>query len=208
MQWKICGLKDPTNMAAILAEIKPDYAGLIFYRGSTRFMGEVPPEKLPNFPFTTRKVGVFVNQTTDEICQAAANYGLQLLQLHGSESPEFCRYVGEKTGLPVIKAFSVGDAFDFSQLTPYEKVVSYFIFDTQGKNHGGNGVTFNWELLKNYPSHKPFFLSGGIGMVQAREIANLDLPLLHAIDVNSRFEIAPGIKDIEQLRQFKAAVGL
>ncbi|WP_448520702.1 phosphoribosylanthranilate isomerase [Rhodoflexus sp.] len=208
MQWKICGLKDPANIAAILDKVQPDYAGLIFYRGSSRFMGELPPEDLPVFPSGTKKVGVFVNQSAAEISRAAADYGLQLLQLHGNEAPDFCYEMRLQTGLPVIKAFAVGQTFDFVRLATYEQAVDFFLFDTQGKNHGGNGVTFNWELLQNYASPKPFFLSGGIGIEQATAINELQLPMLYAIDVNSRFEIAPGLKDVELLLRFKQELSL
>lgn len=206
MQWKICGLKDPANIAAILSDIRPDYAGLIFYRGSSRYVGNLPPEQLPVFPAETKKVGVFVNQSAEEIVQATADYGLQLLQLHGSESAEFCRSIRQTTGLPVIKAFSVGETFDFAKLTDYEPTVDFFLFDTQGKNHGGNGITFNWQLLEDYPFTKPFFLSGGIGTEHAEALKTLSLPALHAIDVNSRFETAPGMKNTALLRDFKMRV--
>jgi phosphoribosylanthranilate isomerase len=207
MQWKICGLKFPANITAVLEQVQPDYAGLIFYRGSSRFMGNLPPEQLPAFRPATKKVGVFVNATSEEIIQAVAGYGLQLLQLHGSESAAFCRLIHEQTGLPIIKAFAVGEAFDFSQLDDYESVVNFFLFDTQGKNHGGNGVTFNWELLQSYPFQKPFFLSGGIGIEQAEVLKTLSLPALYAIDVNSRFETAPGMKNVDLLLEFKARLG-
>lgn len=208
MQWKICGLKDPANIAAILEQVQPDYAGLIFYRGSSRFAGNLPPEQLPVFPPATKKVGVFVNATAEEIMQAVTDYGLQLLQLHGSESAAFCRQIHEKTGLPVIKAFAVGETFDFAQLADYEEAVNFFLFDTQGKSHGGNGITFNWELLQSYTYQKPFFLSGGIGMEQAELLKTISLPALYAIDVNSRFETAPGMKNADLLREFKARLGL
>ncbi|MCS7017557.1 MAG: phosphoribosylanthranilate isomerase [Cytophagales bacterium] len=208
MQWKICGLKDPANMVSILEKVQPHYVGLIFYSGSPRFAGTLAPQELPAFPAQTKKVGVFVNSSAAAIGELVARYNLQLLQLHGSESPEVCYHIRQQTQLPIIKAFAVGQTFDFSQLAAYEQVVDFFLFDTKGSNHGGNGVVFNWELLQQYAFSTPFFLSGGIGIEHAEAIAKLQLPQLHAIDVNSRFETAPGIKNVSLLCEFKTQLCL
>jgi len=134
-------------------------------------------------------------------------YDLQAIQLHGHESVEFCQDLKNKIDntIEIIKVFSVDDSFDFETLKPFETVCNYFLFDTKGKLPGGNGTTFDWKALENYPSSKPFFLSGGIGIEEieaVKEITKTNLPL-YAIDVNSKFEIEPGLKNIEKLDSFK-----
>ena len=138
----------------------------------------------------------------DYILEKIHIFGLDMVQLHGGESPELCRKIKE-AGYQVIKVFSVGDGFDFTRLTPFEAFVDYFLFDTKGKLPGGNGVVFNWAILENYPSEKPFFLSGGIGLENVANISAEKFPKLYAIDVNSRFELSPGLKNIEMLSQLK-----
>lgn len=200
MKWKVCGLKDPDNIALVLEGVQPDYIGLIFYPHSPRFVGNLSPKCLPNFPEQTKKVGVFVNQSVEEIYRLAQEYGLDLLQLHGKESPKFCDTIRNKVRLPIIKAFSVGSEFDFSWLQEYE--VDFFLFDAAGKNYGGNGISFDWQVLQYYYLSQPFFLSGGIGLEQVPLLSSLHFPSLHAIDVNSRFEISPGFKDPLLLKKF------
>lgn len=196
MKLKICGMKYHTNIQEIAA-LQPDYLGFIFYEKSLRFFeGE-----LPEIPNTTAKVGVFVNASLSDILNKIKAYDLQLVQLHGEESPEICEVL-QLINIKVIKTFSIEDTFDFETLTPYETVCDYYLFDTKGTNPGGNGTTFNWELLKNYPSEKPFFLSGGIGLEEINQIKQLHLPI-HAIDVNSKFEIKPGLKNTQLLKQLK-----
>ena len=149
---------------------------------------------------------MFVNTTIEEILQKVTKYGLQLIQLHGSESPELCQKL-QNVGLKVIKVFGIEETFDFSLLEPYEEVCDYYLFDTKGKLPGGNGYAFDWEVLENYPSTKPFFLSGGIGLENIDDILIFlyrpESKYCHAIDVNSRFETKPGLKDIEKLAAFK-----
>ena len=186
-----------------VGSLLPDYMGFIFWEKSARYFdGE-----MPNLPESIRKVGVFVNASVDEILEKINKYDLQAVQLHGQESAEFCQSL--KNILPnlteVIKVFSILDTFDFGILNPYEKVCDFFLFDTKGKLPGGNGTTFDWKVLENYPSTKPFFLSGGIGIEELNsinEILKTNLPV-YAIDVNSKFEIEPGLKNIEILSSFK-----
>ena len=202
MKLKVCGMKyNPLEVE----DLAPDYMGFIFWEKSPRYLHGV----LPSISRKIKRVGVFVDATAEEILQKVSTYGLQLVQLHGQESPDLCLHL-KNLGIGVIKVFGVDDTFDFSVLEPYENVCDYYLFDTKGKLPGGNGYVFDWEVLENYPSTKPFFLSGGIGLENIDEILTFlyrpESKYCHAIDVNSRFEIKPGQKDIEKLREFKKRV--
>ncbi|MEP2687634.1 phosphoribosylanthranilate isomerase [Maribacter dokdonensis] len=208
MKLKICGMKLNTSE---VAQLRPDYLGFIFWEHSARFFdGEIP-----ELPHTINKVGVFVDADIDYIITLVKKHQLQGLQLHGHESPEYCRQVAEELmklnkKIEIIKVFSIKDEFDFESLTPYEDVCDFYLFDTKGKLPGGNGYTFNWSVLKNYPSNKPFFLSGGIGLNSLDKINEFmkspESKFCYAIDVNSKFEIDPGLKNIEELQKFKEAL--
>ena len=193
---KICGMKHPENILEVGA-LLPDYMGFIFWEKSARYFDGI----IPTLPKSIQKVGVFVNATSDEILDKIQKHDLQAVQLHGNESVEFCETLKKNTPklIEVIKVFSILDTFDFAALKPFEPVCDYFLFDTKGKLPGGNGTTFDWKVLENYPSTKPFFLSGGIGleeMAAVNEILKTNLPI-YAIDVNSKFEIEPGLKNIQ-----------
>lgn len=194
---KICGMRDPQNITAI-ASLSPEYLGFIFYKKSSRFFeGSIPP-----IDTSIKKVGVFVDETISNIVQTVLYHDLHAVQLHGSESPEFCHQLKMKLTekVDVIKAFAVNTLFDFTTLAAYEECCTYFLLDTKGELPGGNGVRFDWKILQNYPSNKPFFLSGGIGLEHTEEIKEIlktDLPI-HSIDINSKFEIAAGQKDLEK----------
>ena len=196
MKLKICGMKYPENIIEVGA-LLPDYIGFIFWEKSARYFdGEIP-----SLPQSIKKVGVFVNASLEEILKKVEKYDLQAVQLHGDESVDFCEKVKKNAPklIDVIKVFSILDTFDFAVLKPFEKVCDYFLFDTKGKLPGGNGTTFDWKVLEKYPSTKPFFLSGGIGMAEmdaVNEILKTNLPV-YAIDVNSKFEIELGFKNIE-----------
>ena len=188
---------------ALLSDLAPDYMGFIFWQHSKRFISASTPDLHPSI----KKTGVFVDADLTYILDIAKQHQLQALQLHGSESPDFCQKM-QNTGLEIIKAFAVDSAFDFSLLEAYESVCDYFLFDSKGELPGGNGKRFDWSVLKEYPLEKPFFLSGGIGPGDQGAIASiirLNLPL-YAIDINSKFEREPGIKDIEIIKQFKASL--
>ena len=191
MKLKICGMKYPENILEVGA-LLPDYMGFIFWEKSARHFNGIIPE----LPKSIQKVGVFVNATLEEILEKIEKNDLQAVQLHGEESVDFCETLKKKIPkeMEVIKVFSILDTFDFAALKPYEPVCDYFLFDTKGKLPGGNGTTFDWKVLEKYPSSKPFFLSGGIGieeMEAVNEILKTNLPV-YAIDVNSKFEIEPG----------------
>jgi len=202
MKLKVCGMKHNT---AEVAKLQPDYLGFIFYDKSSRDFDDV----IPVLPNTIKKVGVFVDENVEVIVDKIEKHKLDVLQLHGHESPEICRLL-KSTNKEIIKVFSIKDEFDFSVLNEYEDVCDYFLFDTKGKLPGGNGYTFNWDVLKNYPSTKPYFLSGGIGLNEMDKIKAFKessaSKYCYAIDVNSKFEIEPGLKNIEELEKFKKHV--
>lgn len=203
MKLKICGMKYPDNILEVGA-LLPDYMGFIFWEKSARYFDGTIPELI----HTIKKTGVFVNETVDTILSKAEKYHLQAVQLHGEESAEFCQELKSKIDskidvtIEIIKSFAVGENFDFEILTPFENVCDYFLFDTKGKLPGGNGTAFDWKILENYKSEKPFFLSGGIGIEEIPAIKALKLPV-YAIDVNSKFEIEPGLKNKNLLKKFQ-----
>jgi len=193
---KVCGMTQPANIAAVAA-LPIDYMGFIFYRKSARFTdrpdtGSVGP--------SIKKVGVFVNETADYIMHKVATSGIDTVQLHGNESVELCGNL-QQQGLEVIKAFGIDENFDWSAVAPYLAVVDYFLFDTKSPQHGGTGQTFNWGKLKEYPFEKPYFLSGGLSLENIQEAATFDDKRLIGLDLNSKFETAPGLKNIETLTQ-------
>ena len=158
---KICGMRETENIIAA-AELKPDIMGFIFYPGSPRFAGELlNPEIVANLPADIRKTGVFVNADFDEITETVAKYSLDIVQLHGDETPELCRRIKD-TGIEVIKAFNIRENMSFSFCNDYIACTDYFLFDTMTINHGGSGQKFDWKLLDRYEAGHPFFLSGGI----------------------------------------------
>jgi phosphoribosylanthranilate isomerase len=197
---KVCGMKDSENLQAVAA-LQPDYLGFIFFEKSPRYMPQsLQPEILELLPSSIKKVGVFVNAPAEEVLAQAQSYGLQAVQLHGDESPALCRQL-QQTGLEVIKVFRVGEGFSLDQLLPFADVADYFLFDTQGKQYGGNGKVFNWELIKEYSLQVPIILSGGVELASLEQLEQLQHLPLHALDVNSKFETAPGLKNISALQE-------
>jgi len=215
-------MKYVENLQSIAA-LQPDYMGFIFYDKSKRnFEGVIP--KLPK---GIKKTGVFVNEFLEIVVSLTQEYQLEALQLHGDESVEYIRRLKEvlrqaeldsasdnkipkqvRNEIKIIKVFGIKDAFDFSILQPYLEVVDYFLFDTKGKERGGNGIKFDWSVLKAYPFEKPFFLSGGIGpedINEVKKIKDSGLPV-YAVDINSRFETEPGLKNIKAVQKFKESV--
>lgn len=251
---------------AEVAELRPDYLGFIFWEKSSRFFeGEIPP-----LASSIKKIGVFVDAALEEVLEKIEKYGLQVVQLHGNESLEFCqelriklssshrkgsaakvrsrephRYASanrigsspsprptstdhvrssaaetsddrsaalKSTKIEIIKVFSIKNDFDFRILKPYEPVCDYFLFDTKGELPGGNGYAFDWKVLEGYSSTTPYFLSGGIGLDEVESIKKFaklaNAKHCHAIDVNSRFEIEPGLKKLAELKKFKNALNL
>jgi phosphoribosylanthranilate isomerase len=205
MKIKICGMREPANIKA-LAELRPDYMGLIFYPGSGRYVPETSSGIYESLALQIKITGVFVDESQEVILNKAKQYHLKAVQLHGRETPEYCLSVGKalkggNSGIEIIKAFGLEEDFNFDVLQPYEKTVDYFLFDTKTSAHGGSGLKFNWEVLKNYHLEKPYFLSGGIGLNDLEELKELVDPRLYAVDLNSKFEISPAFKDIERVSQ-------
>lgn len=197
---KVCGMRDKDNLLQLL-QLKPDYVGFIFYPPSSRYVGDEFPKEISEIVTDAKKVGVFVNESVDTIKQKIDNYMLDALQLHGHETPEQCKELREN-GVEVIKSFPVDDDFNFQTVIPYEKVVDYFLFDTKTVKYGGSGKKFNWDKLNQYHSNKPFFLSGGIGAFDSDEIKQLNNDKVIALDLNSKFEKSPAMKDIALLKGF------
>ena len=214
------------NIQDVVA-LQPDYLGFIFYEKSKRNFEGIIPELLKSI----KKTGVFVNEYPEILISLVEEYRLDAIQLHGDESLEYVtelkRQLAERRALfieenkhqrkkknkhfiaekevEIIKVFGIKDDFNFAVLKPYLDVVDFFLFDTKGKERGGNGVKFDWAILEKYPFEKPFFLSGGIGlqdMDEIQKIINSDL-LIYALDVNSKFESAPGKKNVKELKKFK-----
>lgn len=215
MKLKVCGMKYQDNIEQVAA-LLPDYLGFIFYEKSSRYFDS---QHIPSLPESIKKTGVFVNAELEFVAEKILQHNLQAVQLHGEESATFCsnlkhlfeqkRPTPQKT-LEIIKVFSIKEQFNFNVLQPYNNVCDYFLFDTKGKLPGGNGYTFNWDVLNEYPSTKPFFLSGGIGIDEVEKINTFmqskASKYCYALDINSKFEIKPGLKNIELLKTFKDSV--
>ena len=199
---KVCGMSDAVNIR-LAEQLNIDWMGFIFYPPSPRYV-ERRPDYLPQLQ---RRVGVFVNADEAFILSRISLFGLQLLQLHGHETPRQCRSLREATGLSVIKAFSVKSAADVAETRHYEGAADYFLFDTPTPGVGGSGQSFDHSLLDHYTGTTPFLLSGELGPNSADNILALRHPRMAGIDLNSRFETAPGIKSIHRLQQFLQSLG-
>ncbi|WP_405606745.1 phosphoribosylanthranilate isomerase [Polaribacter sp. Asnod1-A03] len=226
MKLKVCGMKYVENIQQV-ADLKPDYLGFIFYEKSKRNFEGIIPE----FSNSIKKAGVFVNEYIEIVISLIEEYRLDAIQLHGDESVDYViklkkqlaenralfieenkqikkkknqHYISKKE-VEIIKVFGIKDTFKFEVLKPYLEVVDFFLFDTKGKERGGNGTKFDWSVLEKYPFDKPFFLSGGIGLEDVEEVQKImksDLPI-YALDVNSKFESKPGLKNINEVKSFK-----
>jgi len=199
MKLKVCGLKYPNNINAI-QNLNVDLMGFIFYEKSSRnveFSNDVIKTIVD---LKAKKVGVFVNENINEIIRLKVMLKLDYIQLHGTESVEFCK--GLHPFSKIIKVFKVDDDFDFNTCKAFG-FVDYFLFETKGKLAGGNGVKFNWKILSRYEMNVPFFLSGGIGINEIEDLKKINYPQLAVVDVNSGFEIEVGLKNIELINQFK-----
>ena len=201
MYLKVCGITRESDLQELTA-LQADYCGFIFYEKSPRYMvGKLLPRVAKKFSGKIKKAGVFVNATEEEIRGAIKDYELDLVQLHGEETPEFCGRIRQY--LPVMKAFRISGEFDFDQeLKPYTGVCDYFLFDAPGAAYGGNGRAFDWWKLREYTLDTPFFLSGGISPEHAAAIRDFEHPRFYGIDINSRFENSPGKKDIGRIKNF------
>lgn len=199
---KVCGMRDAENIREVEA-LGIDLMGFIFWPKSSRYVSERPAY----LPTNCKRVGVFVDEDIETVKRIAEDYALDYIQLHGHESPEYC---AQLKGLKLIKAFNIATTEDFKQTEPYTGIVDYFLFDTKGKSVGGNGEKFDWSVLSAYDDNTPFLLSGGIGPDDAEVLTSHFSPLTSkkcvGIDLNSRFEQAPGLKDINKLKDFLNAL--
>jgi len=186
-----------------------DYAGLIFYKDSPRYMGDkITGKQVKGADFDLKKVGVFVNPGYSELLDAIDEYGLDIVQLHGNETPEMCEELSAE--VEVIKAFRIAGEKSINideMVMPYDAACDFYLFDTAGlkESFGGTGQQFDWSILKKAKIEKPFFLSGGIGPDDAQKVKAFKHPDFFAIDVNSRFEMAPGLKDMAAILKFLQA---
>ena len=197
---KVCGMRDGDNIRA-LEKKDIDWMGFIFFSGSPRYVSGEDKWTDAIQSCSKVKVGVFVNEEQAEIERKVATYRLDYVQLHGDESPENCRRLQE-SGYSVIKAFSISSELDFQQTSAYESFVKYFLFDTKGDKRGGTGQRFDWSVLEDYRGNIPFLLSGGIGTEHIAELSAFRHHLLAGIDLNSRFECAPALKEVDKIEQF------
>jgi len=201
MKIKVCGMRDPSNIED-LVKLKPDYIGFIFYPKSKRFFGELIPDKIHSLiPDYIQKIGVFVDEPIDILVEKIEKNKLVMVQLHGSELPDYCEKL-KKLDIRVIKAFNINSSFDFDIVNPYNPVCDYYLFDTASDLRGGSGKKFDWNKLVQFKEEKPFFLSGGIQSTDTDQLKKIIHNKLFAIDVNSGFEIEPGVKDVLKLKSF------
>ena len=191
---KVCGMRDADNIREV-EMLGIDMMGFIFWPKSSRCVSQ-RPDYLPKH---VKRVGVFVDEDPEQVKRLAADYGLDYIQLHGQESPAYIFQLG---GLHIIKAFNIATVEDLQQTQPYEGLVDYFLFDTKGKSVGGNGEKFNWDVLDAYQGSTHFLLSGGIGPDDAANVKAFHHPKCIGIDLNSRFELSPGLKDVAKLKEF------
>lgn len=193
-------MKIPENIKAVAA-LQPDFMGFIFYPKSPRYAEPLDSAVLNALPESIKKIGVFVNESLENILTIAYKYKLDGVQLHGTELVEMCKEL-RKAGYIVIKAFPIAEAYNFKVTKAYEGACDYFLFDTKTDAYGGSGVKFNWGMLDEYVGETPFLLSGGIAVDDAEAIRKIEHKQFAGIDLNSKFEVKPGEKNVELLREF------
>jgi len=201
MKIKICGLREYGNVED-LVNLKPDWMGFIFAEKSTRyFYNALEKADLNRISSTIKKVGVFVNASLEYIQEQIVNHNLNTVQLHGNELPEVCATI-RLQGIEIFKAFNINDEFEFEKLDAYKDAIDYYLFDASGKSEGGNGVTFNWNILNDKRFAKPFLLSGGIAPEHTAQLKKWTHPDCIGIDINSKFEIEPAFKNVALIKTF------
>jgi phosphoribosylanthranilate isomerase len=203
MQIKVCGMRNPENILALIDQVKPDWMGLIFYPKSPRYVLDSAAAELRSVDI--KKVGVFVNETEENILRKIEEFDLSAIQLHGQESVELVEAMRQKNHAEIWKVFSIQNRIDWDELKGFLPFVDRFLFDTASASHGGSGQKFDWNILKTYPFDKSFFLSGGLDEESLEEILELarEIPALGGVDLNSKFEDSPGLKNIGALKNFK-----
>ena len=205
MRIKVCGMTQ-LDQVKTLDDAGVDFAGFIFYPRSPRFVSKhISGPRLKKEKLRLGKVGVFVNTTYEDLMRQVDEYGLDMVQLHGDETPRFCEKVSNY--ISVIKVFRMGDNDPIEWIAkPFEDSCDMFLFDTEGAGYGGTGKKFNWELLKNKAINKLFFLSGGIEQEDADKLKDFAkesvAKKMFSVDINSKFELSAGVKDLKKVRQF------
>ena len=195
---KICGMREADNIREI-EEIGPDLMGFIFWEGTKRNVSSIPDY----MPSRCKRVGVFVDADEEFISNHVKEYKLDFIQLHGHETPAFCERLHQVLpDIKIIKAISVKDTDDIRNANIYNGVADYFIFDTKCKCVGGSGEQFDWDILKNYENDIPFLLSGGISPEDVERVKAFKHPMMIGIDLNSKFELSPALKDVVTLKEF------
>lgn len=194
---KVCGMRDGDNIRRVEA-LGVDFIGFVFHAPSPRCVCALPSY----LPAKAKRTGVFVNRPLAEVAMWADRFDLQFIQLHGEEPPEYCRHLRQTLGLPLIKAFHLSRPDDLRHTLPYEGLCDYYLFEPQGTSPGGNGIPLDLSLPYNYQGRTPFLLSGGIGPDSIEALHRFSHPRWAGIDLNSRFELAPGLKDVERLERF------
>ncbi len=196
---KVCGMREAENIRAVEA-LGVDWMGFIFWEHSSRCVCQRPAY----LPTRAKRVGVFVDASLDVVCQHVEAFGLDVVQLHGSESPTYLHDLRNALAgdVLIVKAFSIATRDDLLQTSLYEGLADFFLFDTKAQLVGGNGRKFDWAVLAHYNGSTPFLLSGGIGPDDASRLSAFSHPRLAGIDLNSRFEAAPALKNVELLKQF------
>lgn len=205
MEIKVCGMRNPENVRQ-LCQLPISYIGFIFHPQSSRFVGEdFDVAVTRSVPKGIKKVGVFVDATPEYVLSKVDKYDLECVQFHGKENPAFCEFMKNEL-ITTIKAFGVDDTFDFRQILPYRNACDYILFDTKSPVHGGTGNKFNWDVLRAYIYDMPVFLSGGISVDDVDAIKKLEWLNIKAVDINSKFETQPAMKDIEAVKKFVAGI--
>ncbi len=194
---KVCGMREAANIRAVEA-LGISWMGFIFWPKSSRYVSELPGY----LPERCKRVGVFVDADMAEILGKTDSFGLDVIQLHGKETPEMCRMLREGTGKTIVKALNIASEDDLLVAKDYEGAVDYLLFDTKAQMVGGNGKKFDWTVLEHYDGATPFLLSGGIGPDDAARVRGFHHKKMAGIDLNSRFETAPAMKDVEKLKSF------
>ena len=195
---KVCGMRDGDNIREV-EQLSIDWMGFIFYPKSSRYVSEVPAY----LPTKCKRIGVFVDASTDEIIKKIHDFSLDTIQLHGNEYPEQISHLLSLTShLSIIKAFNIATAEDLKSTASYTGLADYFLFDTKGQSVGGNGEKFDWSVLDSYEGETPFLLSGGIGPDDAARVSSFRHPKCAGIDLNSKFESSPAYKDVTTLSRF------
>lgn len=197
---KVCGMRDADNIRQLDEAGIADWMGFIFFEKSSRNVTALPDY----MPHNCKRVGVFVNEPIDSIIRKTRDFGFDIIQLHGNESPEYCNALKASLpdGIRFIKMIQIETLADINATTEYASIVDYFLFETKCSGYGGSGRQFDWEILQQYSGTTPFLITGGITADDADKVLSFQHPMFAGIDLNSKFETAPALKDIDLLKNF------